>query len=293
MDLDIVKIIQLMRNPVLDWFFYIITQIGDQYFFIAIAVIIYWTISKKYAHKFVFTFMASALVNSSLKEIFQRPRPYTQNGVTTEPAWMTGGYSFPSGHAQASGVLGYMLHDVSKRTSKRWIWYIGLAIMILVPLSRVYLGQHYPLDVIVGVLLSFVIAHFVFKLVDKMGENEHIYTIILAPIFILLMFFILNQDLYIAAGGFVGFAVGYYLEKEYVKYEVKELFWVQIVKIVFGLIIALLIKEGLKLIFPYSLNEETDPTTLDLIFDFFRYLLIGVWAAVGAPLVFKYAIKHR
>ncbi|MDI6452297.1 phosphatase PAP2 family protein [Peloplasma aerotolerans] len=282
MDLDIVKWIQSFRNPVFDWLFYIITQIGDQYVFIAAAVIIYWTIDKKFAHKFVFTFMVSAIVNSGIKELFKRVRPFYLPGVETEPHWNTDGYAFPSGHAQAAGVLGYTLYDVSKKTQKKWVWYIGIAILILVPLSRVYLGQHYLSDVIVGVVLSFVIAHFVFKLVDKMGDDEHIYTLMLAPIFIALLFFVKNHDLYIAAGGFVGFACGYYLEKKYVSYEVKNILWIQVLKVVIGLIIALAIKEGFKMIFPDV-----------LFFDFVRYLLIGVWAALGAPYVFKHAFKNR
>lgn len=292
MDLEIVKIIQQMRNPFFDWFFYIVTQIGDQYFFIVLVAIMYWTVSKKYAHKFVFAYMLTAGLNSGLKEIFQRLRPYYYQGVQTEPSWMTTGYSFPSGHSQAAGALGYMAFDVSKKLSKKWIWYVGIALIILVPFSRIYLGQHFLTDVVVGVTLSFVLAHFIFKLVDKMGNNEHLYTLMLAPIFILVLFFVQNSDLYVAAGGFIGFAVGYYLEKEYVKYDVKTVFWKQILKVVIGLVIAIALKEGLKMILPYTANEEFNPTTLDLIFDFFRYLLIGVWAAVGAPLVFKYVFKR-
>ncbi len=293
MDLDIVKIIQLMRNPILDWFFYIVTQIGDQYFFIAIVAIIYWTVNKKYAHKFAFTFMLTAGVNTGIKEIIQRVRPFYNDGVSVEDRWITQGYSFPSGHSQAAGVLGYLSYDVSKKLSKKWIWYVGLAVLILVPLSRIYLGQHYLSDVVVGAALSFTLAFFIFKLVDKMKDNEHIYTIMLAPIFILVLFFVQNHDIFVAAGGFTGFAVGYYLEKEFVKYDVKADFWIQVLKVVIGLVIAVVVKEGLKFILPYTATEDTDPATLDLILDFIRYFAIGVWAAYGAPLVFKNVFRHK
>lgn len=280
MDLEIVKLLQSFRNPFFDWFFYITTQIGDQYVFIAIAVILYWTVSKKFAHKFVFAFMFSAALNVGVKEIFQRPRPYAYPGVTTEPSWMTTGYAFPSGHAQAAGVLGYTALHAAKKTPYRFFKPIGIVIMILVPLSRIYLGQHFLSDVVVGLVLAIVIAHYTFKLVDLMKDDEHMYTLMLAPVFIALLFLVKNHDLYIAAGGFVGFAVGYYLEKRFVQFDVKAVLWVQIIKVIIGLAIALLIKEGFKMIFPDR-----------LFFDFVRYLLIGVWAALGAPYVFKHGIS--
>ena len=281
MDLRLVELLQSLRNPFFDWFFYIVTQLGDQIVFILVAVIIYWTIDKKFAHKFVFTFMISAIINSSLKEIFQRPRPYNYSSVQTEELWMTAGYSFPSGHAQAAGVLGYTALYQSKKLGSKILKYLGIFVLIFVPLSRVYLGQHFFTDVIVGVLLSFVAAHFVFKLVDLMKDEEHTYTLMIAPLFIIAMFFVKNHDLYIAAGGFIGFALGYFLEKKYVSYQVKEVIWIQILKVVIGLIGVLLIKEGLKFIFPD-----------EILFDFFRYFLIGVWAALGAPYVFKYGTKY-
>ncbi|HPG42915.1 MAG TPA: hypothetical protein PLJ98_03805, partial [Acholeplasmataceae bacterium] len=82
-------------------------------------------------------------------------------------------------------------------------------------------------------------------------------------------------------GGFVGFAVGYYVEKRWIKFDVKAVWWIQIIKVVFGLAIAFLIKEGLKVVFPEK-----------IFFDFIRYLLIGVWAACGAPFIFKHVISH-
>lgn len=292
MDLEIVRIIQQLRNPVFDWLFYLITHLGDQIVFIGLSVIVYWTINKKYAHRFVFTFMVTAFINSSLKQVFQRDRPYYYEGVTYEPSWLTPGYAFPSGHSAAAGALGYMLYDVSKRTKKKWIKYLSIAVLILVPFSRVYLGQHFLSDVIVGVVISFVLAHFIFKLIDKMGDNEHLYTLMIAPFALISFLFVQNEVVVISVAGFVGFAVGYYFEKEKVKYDVSEVLWIQIVKVIFGLIIVIALKEGLKHVLPYSINSEITPTTLDFFFDFIRYFMIGAWAALGAPLVFKYGTKY-
>ena len=294
MDLNIVKALQNLRNPIFDWFFYLVTQLGDQYVFIFLAVIIYWTMSKKYAHRFVFTFMISAIVNTGIKEIVQRVRPYlASDDVFAKDSWKTEGYSFPSGHAQAAGVLGYTAYDASKKLKKSWIWYIGIFVLIFVPLSRVYLGQHYLSDVLVGVVLAFLLAPLIFRLVDRMGDYEDIYTLMLVPFFILALFFVQNEVMFVAAGGFSGFAIGYHLEKKYVKYNVKSKLFMQVLKVIFGILIVFAIRLGLKAILPYSNQAEHDPLILDYIFDFIRYFFIGVWAAVGAPMVFKYVDKNR
>lgn len=281
MDLEIVRLIQQLRNPVFDFLFYAITQLGDQLVFIGIALIIYWTIDKKLAHKFVFAFMISALVNTSLKQLFKRVRPFYYQGVSSEEAWRTTGYSFPSGHAQAAGVIGFTALHEAKHRHMRWLKVVGWFFMIMVPLSRIYLGQHFLSDVIVGVLLAYLLAYLSFKLVDLMKDDEHIYTLMLAPLFIIALFFSKNHDVYVAAGGFVGFALGYYVEKKYIGFDVKATWWIQIIKVILGLVVVFAIKEGLKLIFPDM-----------LIFDFIRYMLIGGWAAIGAPLLFKYGQRY-
>lgn len=283
MDLNIIKLLQTFRNPALDWFFYIVTQLGDQYAFIVVAVILYWTYDKIYAHKFATTFMISALINTGIKEIVKRDRPYIKhpNEVQTETKWLTDGYSFPSGHSQSTGVIGFTLIDLYNKHKNKLLFWFALFMMIFVPLSRIYLAQHYPSDVMVGLFLSVLMAILIFKLLDKANNKEEYYTLALIPVFVLLMFFIKTSSLYLAAGAFVGFAIGYFLEKKYIGYNVKTKLLFQILKVLIGIIIALAFKEGLKLIFPQN-----------LIFTFIRYFVIGVWVSVGAPLVFKYVFKN-
>ncbi len=279
-DLEIIKGIQLIRNPFFDWLFYIITYIGDQYFFIIVAVIIYWTMNKKFAHRFALMYMIASLFSFILKNVFKRPRPYSEAGVTVPFDYYTSGYSLPSGHATAAGVLGYTGLKVAKKQKLKWLSYVAIAIMILVPFSRMYLGQHYLSDVILGLVVGLGFAYFIDKLIDLMGDKEEWWTFILMPIVPVVMILFPDHDLFVAAGAYVGFAAGYFVEKRYVKLDVKAPFWTQVLKVIVGLVIVLGIKEGLKFIFPEL-----------LIFDFIRYLLIGVWAALGAPYVFKLCMK--
>ena len=279
-DLNIIKAIQTIRNPLFDWLFYGLTYIGDQYFFIVVAVIIYWTVNKKFAHKFALMYMIASLFTFVFKHIFQRPRPYEEIGITVPFEYYTSGYSMPSGHATASGILGYSGLKVGKALHKKWLGYIGIAVMVIVPFTRMYLGQHYLSDVIVGLIIGLGFAYLLDKLIDLMKDKEELWTLVLLPVVPIVMILFPDHDLFVAAGAYVGFAVGYFVEKRYVKFDVKATFWMQVLKVLAGLAIVLGIKEGLKFLFPDM-----------LIFDFIRYLLIGVWAALGAPYVFKVCMK--
>lgn len=282
MDLSIIEFLREISNPVIDWIFYIITQVGGLYFFIGITALLYWSINKKYAHKFVLTFLMLSLVNLSLKSIFKRPRPYTLASIESPLGYETAGYSFPSGHASNAALLGYASLDASKKHRLKWLKYVAIAIMILIPLSRMILAQHYLSDVVVGFAISYIGAIYLYRIIERLNNKEEYITLILMPIIIIAMIILNNEDLYVGAGAFSGFALGYYIEKHYIKYQVKTSLKIQILKVLIGLIGVVVIKEGLKFIFP-----ET------YFFDFFRYLLIGGWVAGIAPLIFKYVFKHQ
>jgi undecaprenyl-diphosphatase len=100
--------------------------------------------------------LAALLANSFVKPLVARPRPY----VTTETLTVVGdrptGDSFPSGHAAAC-IAGAFLLASTWPAARAWLWALAAA----VALSRMYVGAHYPSDVLGGALIGWAVAWFV------------------------------------------------------------------------------------------------------------------------------------
>jgi undecaprenyl-diphosphatase len=106
----------------------------------------------------------NAVAYNGLKHFFHRSRPFVQQTVilrvsSTNASNMKNDSSFPSGHSCNAFMIAALFADRLRR--KRYIFY-GLA--SLVALSRIYLGVHYPSDVIIGACLGLVITWFMLYL---------------------------------------------------------------------------------------------------------------------------------
>ena len=132
-----------------------ITRLGSGKIEIALCIlfagIFYFVFKEKwYSLLLIFSLLSGWLLNVLLKLSFHRERPTIDHLVDV------GGYSFPSGHAMVStifyGMLGYTLWRIVKN-KRRSSWYVVLLTIFLIlaiGTSRVYLGVHYPSDVIAG-----------------------------------------------------------------------------------------------------------------------------------------------
>ena len=168
----LIKGLQSLSNAFFDAVNLGITYLGDEIFFIVVAVVLYWCVDKKFAYKFMNVYILSVAANEGLKSIVARRRPYLVEGIRSIGK-ETGGYSFPSGHSQS-------IANISTQINMRWregvprkvFLPVGIVVTALVMFSRMYLGQHYLTDVIVGAALGIVLALLLGTLFDFLGNKE-------------------------------------------------------------------------------------------------------------------------
>ncbi len=151
-DLEVSRSIYAYRTPLMTDVMKFISLMGAD-FMIALAsiVLIFLTFKKHKRESLIFSliFILGVGLNFLLKEIFQRPRP------NIDPLLTLTSYSFPSGHAMNSfifyAVISYFTFHFTRSIKMTFLATIISAILVgLIGISRVYLGVHYPSDVIAG-----------------------------------------------------------------------------------------------------------------------------------------------
>ncbi|MEW5759459.1 MAG: phosphatase PAP2 family protein [Candidatus Thermoplasmatota archaeon] len=204
-DSEIIEFLQSFRSQPLDFFFSFATNFGSEYFYLFLIPIIYWCFKKEFGLKFSVLMFSTFYINIFLKNSFQFPRP-------DKKLWLikAEGYSFPSGHAQcATTFWSYaVIHQ------KKFL-FLSITLIFLISLSRIYLGVHYPIDVIFGILIGISIAVIFFyiekRFVFRLSENKKIILSITIPFF----FAILQQEGINLCSMLIGFLIGYFFEQKY------------------------------------------------------------------------------
>ena len=165
-----------IRGPVGDVFWQFITHLGDEgYLWIVMGIILLFF---KKTRPIGFTVLISLLfdfliINVALKGLVARPRPFVVNELI-EP--LVGGVSpyrsFPSGHSGGSFAAMFALY----RWVPKKIGIPALFLASLVALSRLYVGVHYPTDILGGFIIGFIcsaLAYCIVKMVmNKKGETK-------------------------------------------------------------------------------------------------------------------------
>ncbi len=156
MGIDVIIWVQQVSSPFFDTLFQGITMLGEEFFYIAALTLVYWCIDKRYGAQLSYVFFLSAVSNQVLKVTFAVDRPIGAEGVRTLREHTAGGYAFPSGHTQNTATFWYFLMSTLRR---KWLTVLGTVIIILMAVSRLYLGVHWPTDVIGGIIFAVIFVH--------------------------------------------------------------------------------------------------------------------------------------
>lgn len=287
-EVGLIEFLQKASTPFLDWLMYLISFLGDEIFVIIIAVIIYWCISKRDGFKFLIVYFMSAGIIGLIKSVIKRPRPYNAyDDRVNAIKQRTTGYSMPSGHSHSITNISTQCYLLSKtQRQKKSILITGIIVSVLVMFSRIYLGQHYLTDVLVGGGLGILLAILFSYLFNFLNDKEHVLTYIIFPVCIIGIVIVLSLGLFtdstkvlkiLSVAPF--FTLGYLLEKKYVKYNVNnKSIIVQAIKVVCGLLVVIAIIYLVEFLFFDKFVQ------LQVIL---TYAIIGVWVSVIAPMIFK------
>ena len=301
--MNFLRFLEGLRTPFLDAFFSAVTHLGEETVFILVGLLFFWCIDKKKGYYILSVGFLGTIFNQFLKLLFRIPRPWVKDPdftiVESARAEATG-YSFPSGHTQSSvGVFGAI-----GRTAGKWsIRALCIAACVLVPLSRLYLGVHTPLDVGVSIGIALLLVFGLYPLVERSMQSKYgmypllISMLLLAIAFLLfVLLFPFPSDIdphnyesglknaYKLIGCTLGILVAYIIDERYLHFETRATPLGQLLKLVLGLIPLLAIKEGLR-------------TPLDFIFggnlvaDGVRYFLLTAVAGGVWPMIFPWLNK--
>ncbi|MGD2187820.1 MAG: phosphatase PAP2 family protein [Desulfobacterales bacterium] len=268
-------------RPALDLPFKSLTFLGNLEFFLIFMPFIYWCLDPRRGTRLLILFLISAYVNSFAKVMAHQPRPF-QYDARVRALVHAGGGGLPSGHTQSAVVVwGYLaLHF-----RRRWLWIFASLLMIGIPLSRLYLGVHFPTDLVGGYILGAVLLvlylRFAFNIeawLDRKGLIWQMAAAVLLPIGLILIH--PGEALYAlsACGVLMGFATGIIAEQRWIQFCADASPLKKLLRYLVGMLILLGIWMGLRKGF-----AALEPAGL---WRFIRYALVGLWAGLGAPWMF-------
>lgn len=261
--MSLLYLLEEIRFPALDSLMLLITRLGEETAFLVIALIVFWCVDKRKGYYLLSVGFLGTLANQFLKLSCRVPRPWVKDPnftIVEQAREAAAGYSFPSGHTQnAVGTFGCLAYTAKKK----WAKALFVALMTLVAFSRMYLGVHFPSDVLTGAGMALLLVVFLQPVV--FGGDEKKMKLLLAGMIAVSVLFVLYVELwkfpadmdahnlesgyknaYTMLGCTIGAAIVYAADRKKLDFPVEAIWWVQIIKVVVGLALVLAVKEGLR-----------------------------------------------
>lgn len=297
--LDILMYLQSIRNELLTSIFTFFTICTEVPVITVLTGILYWCINKKAGQRTLFALCGSLNINAGVKNFVKMPRPIGTEGLESLRVETATGYSFPSGHTQTATTFWTSMMYLFR---KAWIYIVGILMILGAGISRLYLGVHWPMDVIVGWVFGIALSILFIKLFDYIDDSKNYHLLVgLILIFGICTYFIGGEDLYKMFGLYTGFALGYMVEDTYINFSTenesrrKNIFaktpsrneglGKKILRFIVGIISLL----AVYLLLNYMEDTLTVGKTEEIIniIKYLKYTFVVFWGMAGAPALFK------
>ena len=278
-------------TPVLSFF----SAFGEELVLIVVMGFLFWCYNKDMGKRAGLNVLVGLVWNPMVKNVALRRRPYFDHDEISilrvvapdaDPMNIAAqGYSFPSGHStNAAAAYG----SVAVLLKKRWAYALAALLCLLVGFSRVFVGAHYPTDVIVGWLLGFACILIV-SVLRKICRNELVLYGILLATAIPGVFFCRSEDYFDGLGLLVGFIAGCLFEDRFVHFENTRNPLRCVLRILGGALLFFGVNKLLKL--PFSSEFLAGGTLPALLVRALRYAVIAFLEFGVYPILFRYTAK--
>ena len=300
--LDIIRGLQSIASDGLTFIVELITMVGEEYIAIFILSAIYLLFNKRIAQKIIFEIAVAQSLNGLIKNFIQEPRPHQMASDVIDMRHAEG-YSFPSGHSQMTGVwLNGLAIEIDKAKKVKWPYYVANVLLVLVMMSRMYLGQHFLVDVIccglLGVGCAFLMS-YLYDTYESKGKLNVLYQMVCLIYVPFALYFMITcgkygefgYSFFKMFGLLIGVSLAYGFEKKYVNFTYDIPVWKKVVRILGAVVVILGVKSGLGAIFTLigdaCVAQGDWGHAVYHLLHFVRYGLLA-FAAMGLyPWVFK------
>jgi membrane-associated phospholipid phosphatase len=268
-------------SPALDAPFLLMTFMGDQEFFMLMLPFVYWCVDRSAGSRLIFFFLLSVYLNQIAKELLDQPRPFQYDSRVRQLTAASGG-GLPSGHTQqAVAVWGF----VALYWRRPWARCAAAVLIIGIPLSRVYLGVHFPTDLLGGYLIGGTLLWLYVALapsiVDRLSRQSltlHLFVITVLSLGLTVVDSGGGANGIRLGGVLMGLGIGLVLERRLVRFEAGGWWGRRLGAYLVGVAVLFGVYYGLRVLF-----SDLEPVSF---WRYLRYALVGFWGAFGAPWVF-------
>ena len=304
-----ISLIQALQtlSPSLDGLMKFFTFLGRIEFYLLIIPFVYWTIDKRLGMRTLLVLIFIDTAGMAFKLLFHQPRPYWIGGI--KPLAEESSYGIPSTHASDSlAVGGYLAYRV-KRT---WFWIVTVVVLFFIGLSRLFLGAHFPHDVLFGWLIGAIVLWGFMRSADRVATwaksktlSTQIAVGFVISIAIILIGFLIRllisgisdpaswsnyaseartiSPFFTLSGALFGSVAGYAMMRQHARFQASGKLGTRVLRYLVGIIGVVLIYFGLDVVFGLL---TTDETALGYALRYIRYAAATCWMTWAAPFVF-------